>query len=99
MKILTYILDKLFPQGKEMTPGRIAAAMVMLGWIFLALAFLTSCVSIPVPPFGDRQGELGNVQVSVSVKYMPVTNPDLPGNDSLAYAWSKFGESKVLKDK
>jgi hypothetical protein len=82
-----------------MTPGRIAAAMVMLGWIFLALAFLTSCVSIPVPPFGDRMGELGNVQVAVSVKYMPVTNPDLPGNDSLAYAWSKFGESKVLKDK
>ena len=82
-----------------MTPARVAAAMVMLGWIFLALAFLTSCVSVPIPPFGDRMGELGNVQVSVSVKYLPVTNPDLPGNDSLAYAWSKFGEAKVLKDK
>ena len=82
-----------------MTPGRIAAAIMMLGWIFLALAFLTSCVSVPIPPFGDRMGELGNVQVAVSVKYIPLQNPDLPGNDSLAYAWSKFGESKVLKDK
>lgn len=82
-----------------MTPGRIAAAMVMLGWIFLALAFLTSCVSIPVPPFGDRVGEMGNLQLSVSVKYMPLTNPDLPKDDNLSYAWSKFGEVKALKDK
>lgn len=64
-----------------------------------ALFLLTSCVSVPVPPFGDRQGELGNLQVSVSVKYIPLTNPELPGNDALAHAWSKFGEAKVLKDK
>jgi len=89
--------DQHPPQG--MTPGRIAAAMVMLGWIFLALAFLTSCVSIPVPPFGDRVGEMGNLQLSVSVKYMPVQNPDLPKDDNLSYAWSKFGEAKALKDK
>jgi hypothetical protein len=82
-----------------MTPGRIAAGMIMLGWIFLALAFLTSCVSVPIPPFGDRRGELGNLQVAVSVKYLPVTNPDLPGGQNLNYAWSKFGEAKALKDK
>ncbi len=82
-----------------MTPGRIAAGMIMLGWIFLALAFLTSCVSIPVPPFGDRVGELGNLQLSVSVKYMPAQNPDIPADDNLSYAWSKFGEAKALKDK
>ena len=80
-----------------MKPRRIAAAMIVFA--FLALAFLTSCVSVPVPPFGDRMGELGNLQVSVSVKYIPLTNPELPGNDSLAHAWSKFGEAKVLKDK
>ena len=80
-----------------MKPRRIAAAMIVFA--FLALAFLTSCVSVPVPPFGDRQGELGNLQVSLSVKYIPLTNPELPGNDSLAHAWSKFGEAKVLKDK
>lgn len=80
-----------------MKPRRIAAAMIVFA--FLAVAFLTSCVSVPVPPFGDRQGELGNLQVSVSVKYIPLTNPELPGNDALAHAWSKFGEAKVLKDK
>ena len=80
-----------------MKPRRIAAAMIVFA--FLALAFLTSCVSVPVPPFGDRQGELGNLQVSVSVKYIPLQNPELPGNDALAHAWSKFGEAKVLKDK
>lgn len=80
-----------------MKPRRIAAAMIVFA--FLALAFLTSCVSVPVPPFGDRMGELGNLQVSLSVKYIPLTNPELPGNDALAHAWSKFGEAKVLKDK
>lgn len=80
-----------------MKPRRIAAGMIVFA--FLALAFLTSCVSVPVPPFGDRMGELGNLQVSVSVKYIPLTNPELPGNDALAHAWSKFGEAKVLKDK
>jgi hypothetical protein len=82
-----------------MTPGRIAAGMIMLGWIFLALAFLTSCVSVPIPPFGDRVGEMGNLQLSVSVKYLPAQNPDLPKDDNLSYAWSKFGEVKALKDK
>ena len=71
----------------------------MIVFAFLALAFLTSCVSVPVPPFGDRMGELGNLQVSLSVKYIPLTNPELPGNDALAHAWSKFGEAKALKDK
>ena len=80
-----------------MKPRRIAAGMIVFA--FLALAFLTSCVSVPVPPFGDRMGELGNLQVSLSVKYIPLTNPELPGNDALAHAWSKFGEAKVLKDK
>jgi hypothetical protein len=42
---------------------------------------------------------MGNLQLSVSVKYMPLTNPDLPKDDNLSYAWSKFGEVKALKDK
>jgi hypothetical protein len=80
-----------------MRPRRIAAALIVVA--FVALAFLTSCVSVPVPPFGDRRGELGNLQVSVSVKYIPLTNPDLPGDQNLNHAWSKFGEAKALKDK
>jgi hypothetical protein len=30
---------------------------------------------------------------------MPVQNPDIPADDNLSYAWSKFGEAKALKDK
>ncbi len=80
-----------------MKPRRIAAGLIVVA--FVALAFLTSCVSVPVPPFGDRRGELGNLQVSVSVKYIPLTNPELPGDSNLTHAWSKFGEAKALKDK
>ena len=80
-----------------MRPRRIAAGLIVVA--FVALAFLTSSVSVPVPPFGDRRGELGNLQVSVSVKYIPLTNPELPGDQNLNHAWSKFGEAKALKDK
>jgi starvation-inducible outer membrane lipoprotein len=45
----------------------------------LALAFaicfaLTSCVSVPIPPVGDKIGEYGKVQISVNVKYLPPEN-------------------------
>ena len=82
-----------------MNPKQVAAVLMIIGWLCLAMAFLSSCVSIPVPPFGDQQGHLGNLQVSVSVKYLPLQNPDLPGHDNLAYAWGKFGQAKLLKDK
>jgi hypothetical protein len=81
-----------------MKPKFVTLAIAAL--LFGAVLFLlTSCVSVPVPPFGDRMGELGNLQVSVSVKYIPLTNPELPGDSTLNYAWSKFGEAKALKDK
>ena len=82
-----------------MNPKQATAGLMLLGWLLIACSFLTSCVSIPIPPFGDQQGQLGNLQLSVSVKYLPLQNPDLPGNDNLAYAWGKFGQAKVLKDK
>ena len=82
-----------------MKPGHIVLGMIIIAMSLLAMAFLTSCVSVPVPPFGDRRGELGNLQVAVSVKYIPLTNPELPGNYALSHAWSKFGEAKALKDK
>ena len=80
-----------------MKPRRIAAAMIVFA--FLALAFLTSCVSVPVPPFGERVGEMGSLQFSLGVKYLPATEPERPGDANLAFAWQKFGEAKLLKDK
>jgi hypothetical protein len=82
-----------------MTPARITAGLLLIAFACLAMALLTSCASIPVPPFGERRGELGNLQVGVTVKYIPAQNPDLPGDNNLSYAWSKFGEAKALKDK
>jgi hypothetical protein len=64
-----------------------------------ALFLLTGCVTVPVPPFGDRRGELGNLQVAVSVKYIPTQNPDIPGDRNLQHAWEQFGLAKALKDK
>jgi hypothetical protein len=32
---------------------------------------LSSCVSVPIPPVGNKIGEYGKVQISVNVKYLP----------------------------
>jgi len=82
-----------------MNARRIALLMVLLSFVFLGMAFLTSCVNVPIPPFGERVGELGNLQLALSAKYIPNTPPESPGETSHAFAWSKYGEAKLLKDK
>ena len=82
-----------------MNARRIALLLVLLSFVFLGMAFLTSCVNVPIPPFGDRIGELGNLQLAFSAKYIPNTPPESPGNTGMAFAWSKYGEAKLLKDK
>ena len=82
-----------------MRPRRIALLLVLLSFVFLGMGFLTSCVSVPIPPFGDRIGELGNLQLALSAKYIPNTPPESPGDTGMAFAWSKYGEAKLLKDK
>jgi hypothetical protein len=83
-----------------MTPPRVAATMVMLGWIFLALAFLTSCVAVPMPPFGDRVGEAGTLHIRTSVRFEPRLTEGEANNRDL---WNALGEFQktipALKDK
>ena len=81
-------------------PAKIAALMVLLGWIFLALAFLTSCVAVPIPPFGDRIGEAGTLHVAVNVRYEPRVNFNSI-TPELDHAWSEFLKTapKTLHDK
>ena len=81
-----------------MTPGRVAAVVVVLGWIFLTLAFLTSCVSVPIPPFGDRVGELGKLDVKLDVRYVPAST-SAPASASHDFAWNEFVNSRTLRDK
>ena len=82
-----------------MNARRIALALILLSFVFLGMAFLTSCVNVPIPPFGQHIGELGNLQLALSAKYIPNTPPESPGDTGMAFAWQKFGEAKLLKDK
>lgn len=81
-------------------PPRVAAVMVMLGWLFLALAFLTSCVSVPMPPFGDRIGEAGTLHLRTTVRFEPRLTEGEAANRDL---WAALGEFQktlpALKDK
>jgi hypothetical protein len=82
-----------------MRPRRIALMLVLLSFAFLGMAFLTSCVNVPIPPFGERIGELGNLQLALSAKYIPNVPPEKAGENGMAFAWQKYGEAKLLRDK
>jgi hypothetical protein len=62
---------------------------------------LSGCVSIPIPPIGNRVGELGSLNLSVKVAYEPKSSPERPPSDSMQFAWEQFGltQPKLLKDK
>ena len=77
-----------------MTPKQVAAVLMIIGWLFLALAFLTSCVAVPVPPFGDRVGEAGTLHIRTSVRYEPRLSESEAANYDLG-SNSKGYESKA----
>lgn len=66
-----------------------------LSLTIIAVAFLTSCVSIPIPPYGEHQGKLGSLKLSVS--YVPYQTQTAGVDPSMKYALEHF--SKTLKDK
>lgn len=66
-----------------------------LSLTIIAVAFLTSCVSIPIPPYGEHQGKLGSLKLSFS--YVPYQTQNAEANPNMKYAWEHF--SKTLKDK
>lgn len=65
------------------------------------LLLIGGCVSIPVPPFGQNRGDLGELQVKVAVSYVPKSSPEREPDRSMQYAWKQFGltQPKLLKDK
>ncbi|MFZ9903674.1 MAG: hypothetical protein ACO3FT_08470 [Ilumatobacteraceae bacterium] len=83
-----------------MTPPRVAAFFFLLGWACLAMAFLTSCVAVPMPPFGDRVGEAGTLHIRTSIRFEPRLSEGEANNRDL---WNAFGEFQksipALKDK
>lgn len=74
--------------------------MKLLAAVVLPLT-LSSCVSVPIPPFGDRVGDLGSVKLSLKVEYLPKLSPERTATSPELYAWEKFklAKPKLLKDK
>ena len=74
--------------------------MVMLGWIFLAISFLSGCVAVPMPPFGDRIGEAGTLHIRATVRFEPRLSDS---ESNIRDLWNAFGEFQktlpALKDK
>jgi hypothetical protein len=83
-----------------MNPKQVAATAVMLAWVFLAISFLSGCVAVPMPPFGDRVGEAGTLHIRTSVRFEPRLTEGEAANRDL---WNALGEFQktlpALKDK
>jgi hypothetical protein len=83
-----------------MTPAKVAATMVILGWLCLAMAFLSSCVAVPMPPFGDRVGEAGTLHIRATVRFEPRLTEGEAANRDLWHALGQFQQTlPALKDK
>jgi hypothetical protein len=83
-----------------MNPKQVAATAVMLAWVFLAISFLSGCVAVPMPPFGDRVGEAGTLHLRTTVRFEPRLTESEAANRDL---WNALGEFQktlpALKDK
>lgn len=83
-----------------MNPKQVAATAVMLAWVFLAISFLSGCVAVPMPPFGDRIGEAGTLHIRATVRFEPRLTEGEAANRDL---WNALGEFQktlpALKDK
>jgi hypothetical protein len=83
-----------------MTPKQVAAVLMILGWLCLVMAFLTSCVAVPVPPFGDRIGEAGTLHIRTTVRFESRLSEGEAANRDLWHALGEFQKSiPALKDK
>jgi hypothetical protein len=73
----------------------------MKALLLIPLLLIAGCVSVPVPPFGDRVGDLGTLKLSVKAEYLPKSSLERKPTDFMQYAWSQFSKTqpKLLKDK
>ncbi len=72
----------------------------MLAWVFLAISFLSGCVAVPMPPFGERVGEAGTLHIRATVRFEPRLSEGEAANRDLWNALGEFQKSiPALKDK
>ena len=50
-------------------------------------------MSVPIPPAGDKVGELGYIKISLKFQYLPATQPDIDWFNPL------IPQPKLYKDK
>jgi hypothetical protein len=60
-----------------MKPKKIALVIIVMSFMLFGAAFLTGCVSVPIPPTGDKAGDLGYIKISLKFQYLPKTQPDI----------------------
>ena len=48
----------------------------MKALLLIPLLLIAGCVSVPIPPFGDRVGDLGTLKLSVKAEYLPKSSPE-----------------------
>jgi hypothetical protein len=62
-------------------PKTAASLLICVVLAIIITLFLTSCVSIPVPPAGENSGKLGRLELKL------VFTPNVSG--AIDYLWSK----------
>lgn len=67
-------------------------------FLLIPLLLIGGCVSVPIPPFGDHVGELGDLKISLKVNYIPKSTPTT-SSPELDHAWDQLVKSRTLKDK
>lgn len=69
-----------------------------LSLTILAIALLSGCITIPIPPYGNDMGKYGAITINFGYKMASSPKTETEKNDeAIVYAFSQF--SKTLKDK
>jgi len=77
----------------KMKPKKFALVIIVISFMLLGSSFLTGCVSVPIPPAGDKVGELGHIKISLKFQYISATQPDIDWFNPL------IPQPKLYKDK
>jgi hypothetical protein len=67
-------------------------------FLLITLLLIAGCVSVPVPPFGDQVGEMGNLKFSIKIDYLPKQQQQI-SSPALDHAWDQLIKSRTIKDK
>lgn len=65
----------------------------MRAFLILVVFLMSGCVSVPLPPTGDRMGDYGRIEVGLKFKYFP------PNNTKLDWFNPIVPQPKLYKDK